>query len=461
MHASVSPPADRRSRKTSWFVIGLAAYAAAAVSAAVAQTAASLRPAILTDDEPEASNLPTPPVAPEVQVVVADDTHTGVSSRYRPVAELPLSARFDEPAQQPAQQASTPPQPVPASEPQAQPESKVGTVAGVNAEKSPPEPVATPATKSPGEILASLKLTRRGTPGATLEAWSETLKNHLGANPSDATALFALALVRSAQEARIEARNLMSRAVELAPSDAEYHTWHGHLIFESVQQAGLGDKLGLAESGREAYEKAIELDPRAIGARIGLSEFFIQAPGIAGGSYRKARKLGEELLAIPEQRGEFHGRLVLARVARHQERWTEMIQQYELATKAKDADVAMARQSLAEALLLEKEDSKAARPIIMQLLSDSPDGATPNYLAGELNRIEKRHAEAVTHYEKVLAQHPGARSTRFGIAACAEAAGDLQAALEHYRIFAERFPDDDRADDATRAAKRIERRLAK
>ncbi len=51
-----------------------------------------------------------------------------------------------------------------------------------------------------------------------------------------------------------------------------------------AQKAGVSFKgMGAIRKGRSAWEKAIELDPKHLGARQTLILFFLAAPGIAGG----------------------------------------------------------------------------------------------------------------------------------------------------------------------------------
>jgi tetratricopeptide (TPR) repeat protein len=56
--------------------------------------------------------------------------------------------------------------------------------------------------------------------------------------------------------------------------------------------------LGMLDDIKESFEKAIQLNPKHIGARWALVELYIKLPGIVGGSESKAKKYSNELLAI-------------------------------------------------------------------------------------------------------------------------------------------------------------------
>src|SRR5262249_43813801 len=153
-----------------------------------------------------------------------------------------------------------------------------------------------------------------------------------------------------------------------------------------------------ASKGRKAFEKAIELDPNHVAARIGLATFFLQAPSIAGGSKEKAKAQGDALLALPGKRGEFQGRMILARIAGDAKNWDEMIAQLKAAETAggDGADPLVALRSEASLLLTQKKDAQAAAPVVERYLKAAPaDDISAWFLSGELARLQGRCADAV------------------------------------------------------------------
>jgi hypothetical protein len=71
----------------------------------------------------------------------------------------------------------------------------------------------------------------------------------------------------------------------------------------------------LADTAKAALEKSLNLDAEQPMARYSLAQFYINAPGIAGGSLRKAREQAKLMFAMKDGKGDFLGHLTLALTA--------------------------------------------------------------------------------------------------------------------------------------------------
>jgi tetratricopeptide (TPR) repeat protein len=280
---------------------------------------------------------------------------------------------------------------------------------------------------------------------------------------------FALAHIANAEgeqtqgdagkDKRKEAVERFEHAAKLKPTDADYQFWLASASLDHVDDVGMLSQMSLAGDGRKALEKAIVLDPGHVAARIGLAQFYLEAPGIAGGSVEKARAQGDALLALPGKRGEFQGRMVLAGIAAHEENWAEMSRQFTASETAQGegADPVAALRSHAWNLLNKKKDAQAALPLIERYLKAAPaDDMTAWFLDGEAKRQLDRCADALVSYDHVLAKRAEARSSRWGAAVCSEKLGKKEAARLHYEEYARRFPADDHAKEAKAAIKRLQ-----
>jgi len=102
------------------------------------------------------------------------------------------------------------------------------------------------------------------------------------------------------------------RAIGLAPLEADYHFELGRALIGRISQVGLLKKPGIARRLRAAFEEALRLEPDHTRARLALVSYLANAPGIMGGSKKKAlaqaRRLKETDLAT------YHR--ALARIAR-------------------------------------------------------------------------------------------------------------------------------------------------
>ena len=78
------------------------------------------------------------------------------------------------------------------------------------------------------------------------------------------------------------------KAVALDPNDGLYHLWLGRIYGEKADRAGFLKAAGLAGKVRTEFERAVELSPNSWEARTDLAEFYLEAPGIVGGSKDEA-----------------------------------------------------------------------------------------------------------------------------------------------------------------------------
>lgn len=114
-----------------------------------------------------------------------------------------------------------------------------------------------------------------------------------------------------------EAVPWFEKATVLEPKSAENHYWLGNAHGAIAQKAGVSFKgMGAIRKGRSAWEKAIELDPKHLGARQTLILFFLAAPGIAGGSVDKARDQAKAVAGF----NPVEGHLAQARIARYEKK---------------------------------------------------------------------------------------------------------------------------------------------
>jgi tetratricopeptide (TPR) repeat protein len=93
----------------------------------------------------------------------------------------------------------------------------------------------------------------------------------------------------------------------------------GRALLEKLQKASGLDQAILAGRVKAAFEKAVELDPDNIDAREALAGYYINAPFIAGGSFKKARKQAEAITALNPLRGN----LLMAEIHLQEKEWPE------------------------------------------------------------------------------------------------------------------------------------------
>ncbi|HLI84104.1 MAG TPA: tetratricopeptide repeat protein [Bryobacteraceae bacterium] len=88
-----------------------------------------------------------------------------------------------------------------------------------------------------------------------------------------------------------QAAGALERAVAAEPRNADYVLWLARTYGRRAEMANPLSALGQASKARQYFENAVELNPRHIDALNDLLDFYLQAPGIAGGGMEKAERV--------------------------------------------------------------------------------------------------------------------------------------------------------------------------
>jgi tetratricopeptide (TPR) repeat protein len=223
-------------------------------------------------------------------------------------------------------------------------------------------------------------------------------------DPADALAASYLGRVYLAEGSSDLAIEWMERSIALEPSSAEYHLWLGRAYGYQAIRASVLKQPALAKKVRKEFEQASRLDPDNLEARFGLIEFYLQAPGILGGSEKKAKEQAEEV----RKRNELQGHRAFGRIAEH----------------GKDFDQALREYERAGAEFAEK--------------------AEPAYWTGALYTRRKEYAKAFDVYEKLLEKNPAEMAACYQIGRVAALSGErLERGAECLRSYLLREPGPD------------------
>lgn len=154
------------------------------------------------------------------------------------------------------------------------------------------------------------------------------------AEPDNARAWHTLGLTHLARQDAGKAVTVLEKAIQLDPSQSEFHLQLGHAHGLAALKAGLFGKVGHAKKCQAAYEKAVELDPSSINARWSLMEYCRQAPGFIGGGMEQAYAQAEEIRKLDARRG----RSAYAALYSAEKKYPEAFAMYEEVLRAQPDD---------------------------------------------------------------------------------------------------------------------------
>lgn len=264
------------------------------------------------------------------------------------------------------------------------------------------------------------------------------------AQPDDDQAAVALALaaVDDNDGARLEAAVPALQACADKRPQAVCSYALGRVYGQQAMTASVFKMPGLATKTKEQFVKAVELDPQLFEARSGLTQFYLMAPGFAGGSVPKAKELAAEVQPRqPEQ-----AKVLRAMLAMNDKDWAGA--ERELASARPGDDRTVARELRGQWTRLgfefmEQKNLSKARGIFEALQRDYPAHAAGPYGLGrvltEMGQVDEAvkaldHARALEGAERLPIDH------RLGQALIAK--GDKAGA----KVVLERFVQNKRAN---------------
>lgn len=122
-----------------------------------------------------------------------------------------------------------------------------------------------------------------------------TLSPSAHAQTDDAQELYQRGRDALAHGQSKEAVDFLEKAVALKPQDAGYHHRLGIACKAAGSEAGMLGAIPFAKKMKMELERAIDLDPNLLPARLALLEFHTMAPSMLGGSESAALEQANEI----------------------------------------------------------------------------------------------------------------------------------------------------------------------
>ena len=152
-------------------------------------------------------------------------------------------------------------------------------------------------------------------------------ENFLKQNPNHLKTIEYLGDIEGNKQAWDHAIVYYQRLKKIKPNEANYHYKYGGALGMKAKESNKFKALGMIDEVRSAFEKAIVLNPKHLEARWALLEFYLQLPGIIGGSETKATRYANELSKLSA----VDGYLAKGHIAEYFGRFKEAEKQYQKA----------------------------------------------------------------------------------------------------------------------------------
>ena len=224
----------------------------------------------------------------------------------------------------------------------------------------------------------------------------------LQADPNYADALIAksaLILIDGKDGQFDEAQSLAEKCIAAHPERSECQEAFGNVVASKILNNGLLSAIGSAGKVRDAFVKAVELDPKNFNARYSLLQFYLQAPSIAGGGKSKAQNLVVETMKVSPAAGS----LLQAAVDLTDEKYARA-EAAALAVNVEGMEALLDMQrgvltTLGHTYLKNKNYAEAER-LFKDVHQRFPENGAGNYGIGRLLQEQTKFKEAIGFFEK-------------------------------------------------------------
>ena len=231
--------------------------------------------------------------------------------------------------------------------------------------------------------------------------------SRLAREPNNPDALIAksTALLEGTYGRIEEAVKLAETCVAAYPANARCHLALGNALGTKAMSASMLSAMTYIGTIRDSFKKAVELDPANLDARFSLLQFYMQAPGMAGGGKDKAAALATQTASVSADAG----KLMTALIDLHAGN-SAKAEAAALGVQATPGEVLAENQAdilynVAARYVKDKKWSDAER-IVKVMQQRLPDEQLTMYGTGRLHQEQGKHREAVPAFEQALAKQP-------------------------------------------------------
>lgn len=245
-----------------------------------------------------------------------------------------------------------------------------------------------------------------------------------------------------------EAIERLEKAVALEDATSDYHFWLGVAYGQKIQKVSFFEKGQLAPKLKSEFEKAVEMDPTNIRARMGLTQYYINAPPMVGGSMDKAMEQIEAIKELDPRQGYLFLAQLLTGKKEYDAAETEL--EAALALDPDDTDIHYQMGMLYQT----KEDYGAAFEAFEEAIQIDPKHMNATYQIGRTAVLSGKNLDrGVTCLKIYLETDPGPgqptwANAHWRLGMLYEKMGQTEMAREEYETALESDPDNKEVKEA-------------
>lgn len=231
------------------------------------------------------------------------------------------------------------------------------------------------------------------------------------ANPNDAKGAYYQGRLFLRDGNYDRAIDWFEKAAKLDDQNSDYHLWLGRAYGVKAQRVGMLKKASAAKNVKKSFERAVELNPGNLDARMGLLQFYQMAPGIMGGSKDQAKQQAEEI----HKRNAHQGHLAFGLIHMMKEEYALAEREYQAAI-ALDSNEMQPYYSLGYLYARQKQFDRATE-LFENLLKTHPDQVSSYFHLGRIAVMSGKNLDQGEAYlQKYLQTEPSDESPSFAFA---------------------------------------------
>ncbi len=262
------------------------------------------------------------------------------------------------------------------------------------------------------------------------DAARQTLGHTLKKEPKNAEAHYRLGrlLIRQFRNLDDGVEHL-ENAVELAGNEAEYHFELGSAYGQQAMSANIFSQMALAGNVKNEFLRAVELRPQTVKYRIALMQYYLQAPGIVGGSVSKAKTQAAELMKL----NAYEGNLAYAQIASYEKDTRAAEQSYRDAITVDPKN--WRAYHLLGYLFIEQKRAGESISCFRKYVEFAPDDPNSFDSLGDGFMAIGNTDSAIVAFRNAISINPNFSVSIYNLARCYEKKGMKQDAVDMYRQF--------------------------